>query len=202
MSAAERAPADDGASGDGDADRPDGGRAGDGPGPGGARRGGDPGGGRGPSPGEASRRRPATAQERDRPPGDRRRRRRRPRRHRRAPDEGKEERDPERLGGFLEGLLEKWGIAEDVERASAVADWDEIVGEELARRTHPAGVKGETLFVEVESASWMQELNMMRHTILRRMNAGREKGRVEKIVFLQAGRSEESRGSRDRKGRS
>ena len=97
---------------------------------------------------------------------------------------------------------EKWGIADDVERAAAVADWDEIVGEEMARRTRPVGIREGTVFVEVESASWMQELNMMRHEILRRINAGREKGRVEKIVFLQAGRSEGSGSSSDRKGRS
>lgn len=153
-------------------------------------------------PGEASRRRPATAQERDRPGGERNRRRGRPRRHGRGAEQGGGERSPVRLGGFLGDLLEEWGIADDVERAAAVADWDDIVGEETARRTRPVGVRGETLFVEVESASWMQELNMMRHTILRQINAGREKGRVEKIVFLQAGRSEGSGSSSDRKGNS
>ena len=154
-----------------------------------------------PTPGEVSRRRPATAQERDRPDGGGSRRRgRRPRRHRRGPEEGKEERDPERLGGFLGKLLEEGGIAEQVERAGAVADGDVIGGDERARWTRPAGVRGDTLFVEVESASWMQELNMMRHTILRQVNAGREKGRIERIVFLQAGRSEDDRDSKDRKG--
>lgn len=114
---------------------------------------------------------------------------------------GKKER-PEPVGGLVGRLFEKWGIAEKVERASAVSEWEEIVGPRIASVTGDVRVSGRTLFVEVESASWMQELDMMRHTILSRLNEGRERGRIEKIVFLQGGRRRDGRDdSRNREGR-
>jgi predicted nucleic acid-binding Zn ribbon protein len=85
-------------------------------------------------------------------------------------------------------LLRKWGIADRVERAAAAARWDEVVGPEIARRTSDPTVRGRTLFVEVESASWMQELDMRRHRILAELNEGLREGEIEKIVFHQAGR--------------
>ena len=118
---------------------------------------------------------------------------------RRRPDEKKR---PEPVGGLVGRLFEKWGIAEKVERATAAAEWDEIVGPRIAEATGEVRVSGRTLFVEVKSASWMQELDMMRHTILSRLNEGRERGRIEKIVFLQGGkRRDGSEGSRNREGR-
>lgn len=144
----------------------------------------------------AVRRRPAEAQGRDRPEHERDATPWRPRRHRREEPTG--EVRPEPVGGAVRALFERLGIAEQVERARAVGEWDEIVGPRIAEATGDVRVDGDTLFVEVESASWMQELNMMRHEILRRLNAGRERGRVEKIVFLQGGRS---RGRPGRSGR-
>ncbi len=140
----------------------------------------------------AERRRPAEAQARERPGDDRRSRPWRPLRHQR--EESEEAGRPEPISGMVGALLRRWGIAERVERAKVVGEWDEIVGPEIAEATGHVRIDGSTLFVEVRSASWMQELNMMRHQILRRLNAGRESGRVEKIVFLQGGRSDRRRG--------
>lgn len=112
-------------------------------------------------------------------------------------------RTPEPLGGLVGALLEKWGLTDRVERARAVADWDRLVGPHIARVTGDVRVRGRTLFVEVQSAAWLSELNMMRHQLLRRLNAGRERGRIEKIVFLQAGGGAErqSRGGAERQSR-
>lgn len=103
---------------------------------------------------------------------------------------------PEPVGGLVEAVLDRLGIAEKVDRAVAAAEWERLVGPHIARVTGHARVRGRTLFVEVESASWLAELNMVRHDLLRRLNEGRTRGRIEKIVFVQAG----GRGS-DRAGR-
>ena len=95
---------------------------------------------------------------------------------------------PERVGSLIEGLFERLGVAERVERAGVAADWDELVGPHIARVTRDTRVSGSTLFVEVVSAAWLTELDMMRHHLLRRINAGRRRGRIERIVFLQAGK--------------
>lgn len=124
--------------------------------------------------------------------------RQRPRPRRRP---GETER-PRPVGGLVGKLFEKWGIAEKVERAAAVSEWDDVVGPRIARATGEVRVSGRTLFVEVENASWMQELDMMRHTILSRLNEGRDRGRIEKIVFLQGGKRRDGSGnSRNRRGR-
>lgn len=104
-----------------------------------------------------------------------------------APDVMRDEaRQPEEIGGLIRALFEKWGIATKVDRARAAAEWDEIVGPRIAEATGNVRVRGRTLFVEVVNASWMSELNMMRHQLLEKVNGDRERGRIEKIVFLQA----------------
>jgi predicted nucleic acid-binding Zn ribbon protein len=85
-------------------------------------------------------------------------------------------------------IFEKLGIAEKVGRAAAAARWDEVVGPEISRRTGDVRVSGRALIVEVESSTWMQELNMQRHQILRKLNEGLEGGEIEKIVFVQEGK--------------
>jgi len=110
----------------------------------------------------------------------------RPRRHRRDEPAGERSGRPERIGGVVGALLDKWGIRGRVERARAASDWEELVGPRIAEVTRNARVSGRTLFVEVEGAAWMTELSMMRRDLLRRINGGRDEGRIEKIVFLQA----------------
>ena len=90
------------------------------------------------------------------------------------------------VGTLVEATLAKLGIAERVERAGAVANWPELVGERIAQVARPAGISHSTLFVEVDSASWRMELNMLRPELLAKLNAGRDGASIEKIVFVQS----------------
>ena len=116
-------------------------------------------------------------------------------RWRRGPGDPKNRKaPPERVGGLIETMFARLGIAEKVERASVVANWEDLVGSHIARVARPVRVQGETLFVEVESASWRMELSMMRPQLMRKLNAGKRQGRIERIVFVQAdGRFSEER---------
>jgi len=107
---------------------------------------------------------------------------------------------PEPLGGLVRSLLAKWGIAERVERATVIADWEKLVGKHIARVSRPVRIREDTLFVEVESAAWRMELSLLRPRLMRKLNAGRRTGRIERIVFLQSdGRlSEEMDGEEQR----
>lgn len=91
---------------------------------------------------------------------------------------------PTSLGEALGKFLEESGLAERIEEASVVPEWEERVGEAIARVTRPMRVSHGTLFVAVRSSAWMMELNMMRGEIMRRLNAGRERGRIEQIRFF------------------
>jgi predicted nucleic acid-binding Zn ribbon protein len=94
---------------------------------------------------------------------------------------------PERIGPLVGGVLSALGISEKVERARAAADWEEIAGPHIARVTRRVRVRGRTLLVEVKSAAWVAELSMMRKGLLDRLNAGKKRGKIEKIVFVQFG---------------
>ena len=93
---------------------------------------------------------------------------------------------PAPVGGIVDGLLDRLGIAEQVERANVLNEWEELVGPAIADRAAPVRFRDGTLFVEVLSASWRMELNMMRRDLLRRLNAGKKRGTIERIVFVQA----------------
>ncbi len=87
---------------------------------------------------------------------------------------------------MLDELFDRLGIRERVEKAKTAARWNDIVGPHIGRVTRVGRVRGGTLFIEVAGAAWMTELNMMRRTLLRRLNEDREHGRIERIMFVQA----------------
>ncbi|MBI4538808.1 MAG: DUF721 domain-containing protein [Gemmatimonadetes bacterium] len=91
-----------------------------------------------------------------------------------------------RVGELVPRVLEQAGVAEQVERVKALADWEPRVGEGIAAVTGPLRLSGSTLVVGVRSSAWLMELNVMRREILARLNAGRSRGRIDKLVFVLA----------------
>ena len=100
--------------------------------------------------------------------------------------EGRRETTPRAVGTLLDDLFDRLGIRERVEKAKTAERWTEIVGPHIARVTRVGRVRGGTLFVEVAGAAWMTELNMMRRTLLRRLNEDREQGQIDRIMFVQS----------------
>lgn len=107
---------------------------------------------------------------------------------------------PEMLGGLVQATLARLGIQARVERARVIADWRELVGPHIANVARPVRIRGKTLFVAVESAAWRNELSLMRPQLLRKLNAGRSEGRIERILFLQGdgGNTEATDGAGER----
>lgn len=92
---------------------------------------------------------------------------------------------PTRVGDLVDSVLQRKGVRSQVRRMSVFAEWDERVGDGVARVTRPRSVSDGTLFVEVRSSPWLMELNMMKDEVLRRVNDGRdEDARIERIVFV------------------
>lgn len=99
--------------------------------------------------------------------------------------------DPTRVGRALERYLERSGLAERVDEASVVPEWDGLVGERIAAVTTPLRVSNGVLFVAVRSSAWMMELKMMERDVLRRLNEretddGRSRRRIREIRFVMA----------------
>jgi predicted nucleic acid-binding Zn ribbon protein len=91
---------------------------------------------------------------------------------------------PESLGGEVARYLEKAGIAERVAEAEVVLDWPDRVGDGIAGVTRALRVSDGLLIVAVRSSAWLMELRMMQEELLRRLNAGRKRGRVNGIRFI------------------
>ncbi len=85
-------------------------------------------------------------------------------------------RRPEPIGGLVGALLAKWGIAERVERATVITDWERLVGTHIARVSRPVRIREDTLFVEVESAAWRMELSLLRPRLMRQVECRQAHG--------------------------
>jgi predicted nucleic acid-binding Zn ribbon protein len=95
---------------------------------------------------------------------------------------------PTRVSEAVAGYLKRAGLAERVAQADVVLAWPVLVGERIAKHARAESITADgTLFVEVRSAAWRQELSLMTPEIIARINAGRRTGRVEKIRWVLGG---------------
>ncbi|MBW3661229.1 MAG: DUF721 domain-containing protein [Gemmatimonadetes bacterium] len=90
---------------------------------------------------------------------------------------------PRRLGDALDAVLERLGVAGVVERHEVFGDWEERVGLEIARVARPHRVDGDTLIVKVAHSAWINELSLRRNELLERLNAGRSRSPVKRLLF-------------------
>lgn len=62
------------------------------------------------------------------------------------------------------------GITDEVRAQRLLTEWSELVGPKIASRTRPDGIDdkagGRTLWIEVATSAWLQELNMLRPQIV------------------------------------
>lgn len=75
------------------------------------------------------------------------------------------------LGALLARWLAERKLAGDLRPYRIAERWTEIVGERIAARTRPQGLKGGVLTVAVASASWLNELAFLRTELTARINA-------------------------------
>jgi predicted nucleic acid-binding Zn ribbon protein len=97
------------------------------------------------------------------------------------------------VGEVLTGVLRSLGLSEALARQEALMRWPDVVGARIAQVARAVAVSGDVLFVRVDSSAWLSELSLMKHDILKRLNAGRNEGRIERIVFTLAGGAGERR---------
>lgn len=95
----------------------------------------------------------------------------------------KKESGPSQLSELLKKFLAKSEVGEQIEAASVVPEWSERVGPAIAAVTTPLRVSQGTLVVGVRSSAWLTELKMMERDIISKVNAGRARGRIERIRF-------------------
>lgn len=98
----------------------------------------------------------------------------------------------------LAEFLAHSGMAERIDQATIVPEWAERVGPAIARVTRPLVVTRGALVVAVRSSAWLMELNLVEREIVKRLNADRERGRIQRIRWVLDG---DAPGERRRRGR-
>ena len=79
-----------------------------------------------------------------------------------------------------------------LQQASVVNDWEKLVGTQVATVTQPDSVDRDgTLRVRVQSAAWLQELQLMSPTIIKELA---QRGRPIKRIWWTLGTTEDTEG--------
>lgn len=86
------------------------------------------------------------------------------------------------LGDVLARVLADSGYADRVEQASVIPEWPALVGPTVAAVTEPLSIAADgTLFVAVKTNAWMNELSLLEPELLRALNAGDSRPRIQRI---------------------
>ena len=97
----------------------------------------------------------------------------------------KKKKKPEPIGGLVASWLGEKGLAGRVEQAGVVPEWLTLVGAQIAAVTSPQSITANgTLFVQVTTNAWMNELSLMEPELLRALNAKEGRTPVRRIRWL------------------
>ncbi len=88
-----------------------------------------------------------------------------------------------KMGDFLPKVLSKKKILLDILDHSILDTWHRAVGPQISANTNPFKFKNNTLFVNVSSPAWMQQLRFMKQEIMDKINPEWEKEEIKNIYF-------------------
>ena len=92
---------------------------------------------------------------------------------------------PSAIADVLAGVLRDSGLAARIEQAGIVPEWGTLVGAQIAAVTEPMSITADgTLFVNVTTNAWMNELSLMEPELLRALNAKDGRIPVRRIRWL------------------
>ena len=91
-------------------------------------------------------------------------------------------REPAAIGSMLDGCLDRAVGTPGAAQIWRV--WSEAVGAPIARRAEPVRLRGRTLIVAVSSAPWMQELTLLKRTIVAELNTRLARPLVDDLFFV------------------
>ena len=78
-------------------------------------------------------------------------------------------RDLEKVGGFLEQALRRFGMPDPVDLNRLVDEWEELAGEPWGTRSRPAGLNDGELIVEVDDGSVATLLTYQKRSLVERL---------------------------------
>lgn len=99
---------------------------------------------------------------------------------------------PTRLSGLLEQALARLRLDRRLDDYRVWQAWDEVVGRTISRNAQPVRLDGSRLVVAVRSSTWLQELSLLQHELIVRLNEWMQREVVRELFFV-VGRVEQQR---------
>ena len=94
----------------------------------------------------------------------------------------RKKKQPERVANVVADLLAQRWLRDRVEQAGIIPDWTRLVGEQIAAVTEPRSVSANgTLFVDVTTNAWMNELSLLEPELLRSLNTKALRAPIKRI---------------------
>lgn len=85
---------------------------------------------------------------------------------------------------LIPGVLRNLGLDRKRGEAEILKVWDHVVDPQIAEHAHPVGLKGGTLFVNVDSSAWLSEIVRFRRLeIIHQLQCSFGKECIKKISF-------------------
>lgn len=110
-------------------------------------------------------------------------------------------RDPQGLGNVVSRLVSDRGWSSPLAVGSVMAQWDSLVGPEIAAHCRPESFEATTLHVRCDSTSWATQLRLLSSSLLAKFDAELGHGVVTKIMVLGPSAPSWRKGYRNVKGR-
>ena len=114
---------------------------------------------------------------------------------------GPDGRDPVPFGAMIRRLVAERGWEETTTAAGVLANWDRLVGPEIADHCRPTSLTEGELVLVAESSAWATQLRLLTRTLMRRLAEQVGEGVVTSIVVRGPAQADWRKGPRRVKGR-
>ena len=114
---------------------------------------------------------------------------------------GPDARDPVLFGTMISRLVAERGWQDTTAAASVMANWDSLVGPEVAEHCRPASLVDGELVLVAESSAWATQLRLMTRTMTARLAERVGPGVVTSVVVRGPVQADWRKGPRRVKGR-
>jgi hypothetical protein len=88
-----------------------------------------------------------------------------------------------KIKDILPSILNKMGINKGIKQAKAIAFWDDIVGDNIAKNAKAFRARKGILYVAVKSSVWASELQMMEPEIRKKINEYLNNNVIKELRF-------------------